>query len=43
MLIRSTRLTDFPVLSLHLGSRIARLVASEPAADFLARLIDGNS
>lgn len=23
--------------------RIARLVASEPAADFLARLIDGNS
>ena len=27
MLTRSTRLTDFPVLSLHLGSRIARLVA----------------
>ena len=27
MLIRSTRLTDFPVLSLHIGGRIARVVA----------------
>ena len=27
MLIRSTRLTDFPVLSLHIGGRIARIVA----------------